>query len=279
MKQAEFSANIADFLLYVRTKKNLSDHTCRAYSADLNQFQLFWINTLPASLLKEALGKFRSHLIKNKASNSTLARKLSCFNTYEKFMAEQGIDLNLKLIRPYVPTPIPTALSMQEIHFLLDKVTTASLSSTHPHRDKAIFELLYATGIRCSELIAIRLSHIDMETKSIIIHTHTQRKNSRTVFFGDKTKEQLMLYMQNERKNADSKEEYLFLNYRSQPLTSRSIQRICNMFGNLLPQKKTITPHILRHSFAAHLLDQGTDPKMVQQLLGFNTSMSIEKYL
>lgn len=277
MNIQQFYANIADFLLHLRTQKNLSDHTCRAYTADLNQFHLFWLKSASDQSLKNALQKFRTNLIKNKASTSTLARKLSCFNSYEKYCGHQGIILNLELVRPHVPTPIPQALTTQEIAFLLDNINTDQLSSTHPYRDKAILELLYATGIRCSELIAIRLSNIDMDGQSIIIHN--KRKQSRTVFFGAKAKEQILVYLQSERKKSENVHEYLFLNYRNQPLTSRSIQRICNMFGHLLPTKKPITPHLLRHSFATHLLEQGTDPQRVQKLLGFSTSLSIEKYL
>lgn len=277
MKLQDFQTTIADFLLHVRTQKNLSDHTYRAYASDLNQFNTFWLSTTPEQNIKEALTKFRAHLTKNKASTSTLARKLSCFNSYEKYMNDVGVTLNLDLVRPHVPTPIPQALSTTEVAFLLDHITPEQLDTTFPHRDKAMLELLYATGIRCSELIAIRLADIDMATQSIMIHT--KRNRSRTVFFGAKAKEQLTLYMNTERKKAELPHEYLFLNYRHQPLTSRSIQRICNMFGALLPDKKTITPHVLRHSFAAHLLEQGTDPQMVQKLLGFSTNLSIEKYL
>ena len=274
----EFHDKIANFLRHMRTQKNLSDHTCRAYAADLNQFHTFWLSNIPESKLKHALSKFRTNLTKNKASISTLARKMSCFNSYEKYIGKElGIKLNLDLVRPHVPTPIPQPLSSAEVSLLLDLISVEQLTTTHPHRDKAILELLYATGIRCSELIAIRLADLDMATQSIMIHT--KRHQPRTVFFGAKTKEQLDRYLATERTKMEQDHEYLFLNYRGQPLTSRSIQRICNMFGTLLPTPKAITPQLLRHSFAAHLLEQGTDPEMVRKLLGFSTNLSIEKYL
>lgn len=277
MKIDEFYDKMTDFLLHMRTSKNLSDHTCRAYASDLNQFYVYWKESASEAEIKDVLNKFKNHLTKQKASTSTLARKLSCFNSYEHYLKDHGITLNLGLVRPHVPTPIPQALSAQEISFLLDHIPASQLTSTFPHRDKAILELLYATGIRCSELINIRLCDIDMTAQSIVIPN--KRKQTRTVFFGNQAKEQLDLYMTHERKKAENNEEYLLLNYRKQALTSRSIQRICNMFGSLFPTPKVITPHILRHSFAAHLLEQGAEPKTVQQLLGFTTTLSIEKYL
>lgn len=277
MKINEFFDTMTDFLLHMRTTKNLSDHTCRAYGSDLNQLYTFWQASAADMELKDALNKFRNHLTKQKASTSTLARKLSCFNSYEHYLNDKGIVLNLGLVRPHVPTPIPQALSIQEISLLLDQIPIERLTTNFPHRDKAILELLYATGIRCSELINIRLCDIDMAAQSIIIPN--KRKQTRIVFFGNQAKEQLELYLQHERKAAENNQEYVLLNYRNQPLTSRSIQRICNMFGALLESKKIITPHLLRHSFATHLLEQGAEPKTVQQLLGFTTTLSIEKYL
>lgn len=277
MKINEFYDKMTDFLLHMRTSKNLSDHTCRAYASDLNQFYTYWQASNPQAELKESLNKFKNHLTKQKASTSTLARKLSCFNSYEHYLNDIGIKLNLELVRPHVPTPIPHALSAEEISFLLDQIPASQLTTTFPHRDKAILEMLYATGIRCSELINIRLCDIDMTAQSIVI-PHKRKKN-RVVFFGNQAKEQLELYMTKERKAAENNQEYLLLNYRKQPLTSRSIQRICNMFSSFFPKPTIITPHVLRHSFAAHLLEQGAEPKTVQQLLGFSTTLSIEKYL
>lgn len=277
MLRAEFHDKIADFLLSLRTEKNLSDYTSRSYASDLQQLHTFWTSTMPEAPAQEAIAKFKAHLVKIKASNSTIARKLSCFNSYEKFLQRQGIELNLGLVRPQVILPAPVTLSQDEINFLLDQTPIAEIKSSYPSRDKAILELLYATGIRCSEIINIRLLHVNMREQSIMIYGKRQR--TRTVFFSKKAQQQLEHYLSHERKKADNNNEFLFLNYRDQPLTSRSIQRICNMFGDILPAKKVITPHILRHSFAAHLLDQGAEPKTVQQLLGFATTTSIEKYL
>jgi site-specific recombinase XerD len=287
MNITEFNNKISDFLHHVRTEKNLSNHTCRAYAADLQQFSSFWQQQNPEASIKQALNHFKKYLLQQKTGTSTIARKFSCFNSYEKFIKQLGIKIELGLVRPHVPMPIPETLTMQEINFLLDEIPFEELPTQFPHRDKAILELLYATGIRCSEIISIRLADLDIQTKSIIIQA--QRKQPRVVFFSQKAKEQLTAYIEQERmhneehNNAANPHEYLFLNYRHQPLTVRSIQRICNMFGTFLTEKngssKVITPQLLRHSFASHLLQQGTSPKTVQKLLGFTTSISVEKYI
>lgn len=291
MNIQEFNHKITDFLLHMRTEKNLSDHTCRAYAADLKQFYLFWDGQNSKAPLKQALNNFKKHLLKHKAGTSTIARKISCFHSFEKCMQQQGIDLHLDIARPHVPMPIPDVLTTQEINLLLDEIPLEQLPTQFPHRDKAILELLYATGIRCSEIITIRFTDLDMNSKSIIIAA--PRKQPRTVFFGTKTEQQLTAYIEQERmrdthiyqeNKSANPQEYLFLNYRHQPLSVRSIQRICNMFSAFLPtkegiQKIIITPQLLRHSYASHLLQQGTNPKTVKKLLGFTTSVSVEKYV
>lgn len=280
MNITDFHTKMSDFLLHVKTEKNLSDHTYRAYSADLNQFHTFWKKTDPKKDMKQTLNNFKNYLLKQKAGTSTIARKLSCFNSYERFMQTIGVTLNLDIVRPHVPMPIPDTLNMHEVTFLLDDIPLETLPTNFPHRDKAILELLYATGVRCSELITIRFADLDLNSKSITIHA--KRRQPRLVFFGPKAEQQLKNYIEHERAQAEKNQmhaqEYLFLNYRQQPLTVRSIQRICNMFSDFLPTKKTITPQLLRHSFASHLLEQGTNPKTVQKLLGFTTTISIEKY-
>lgn len=282
MKLIDFQQTISDFLLHVRTEKNLSDNTYRAYTSDLKQLELFWQteeNNINTTLSLQTIAqRFHTHLKKQKAGKSTVARKLSCLNSYERYIAQKvGLNLELKLVRPHVPIKQPKYLSKKDITFLLDTLPTESLPTPQPYRDKAILELLYATGIRCSELITITLKDINLKERSIVIRS--KRKKARTVFFSATAKEKIILYLENERKPSKSNRESIFLNYRSQPLTTRSIQRICNMFGKFLKTKQSVTPQLLRHSFAIHLIKQGAHIKTVEKLLGYTTSVSIEKYL
>ena len=211
-----------------------------------------------------------------KISKSSIARKLSCIQSFEKYIKKDGITLNLTIIRPRIDKKLPIYLSVDEIFHLLDSIKNEELPTQKPLRDKAIFELLYATGIRCSELVTIQLRHIDMQQKTIRIMGKGTRE--RLVLFGKKAYSSIMLYLSKERPPVAAVDEFLFLNHRNEPLTSRSIQRIIEMFRTFLKSERSITPHKLRHSFATHLLNQGTDLRVIQELLGHKTLSSTEKY-
>jgi site-specific recombinase XerD len=186
------------------------------------------------------------------------------------------MDLQLNLKRPRLDKKLPVYLSVDEMFHLLDNVQLDQLPTRHPVRDKTILELLYATGIRCSELVSIKLQDIDMENKAIRIKGKGRKE--RMVLFGAKAQEKLKLYLETERAVPKSPDEPLFLNYRYETITARSVQRIIEMFRQFLNIDRPISPHKIRHSFATHLLNQGTDLRVVQELLGHATLSSTEKY-
>lgn len=269
-----------EFLIYLTVEKNFSDHTYRAYESDINQFIEFW-NHLPLEDqkhlgMRQVIERFLVSLFYKKIDKSTIARKFSCFKSFERFLRTQGIELNLKLKRPKLDKKLPVYLSVDEVVHLLDTVQDSELPTRFPIRDKTIFELLYATGIRCSELIGIRIKDIDLNNKNIRIIGKGNKE--RIVLFGQKAHDKIAQYLVQERPKIHNSDEFLFLNYRTEPLTSRSIQRICSMFRQFLKVERAITPHKLRHSFATHLLNQGADLRMVQELLGHATLASTEKY-
>jgi len=159
---------------------------------------------------------------------------------------------------------------------LLDNVKAEDIPSNHPLRDIAILELLYATGIRCSELTNIKFCDIDMDEKTIRIWGKGNRE--RLALFGDKAKQKIINYVEHERKKVFSQEENLFVNNRNVRLSSRAIQRTLEDFRRFLKIKRPITPHKIRHTFATHLLNQGVDLRLVQELLGHRSLSSTEKY-
>ena len=165
---------------------------------------------------------------------------------------------------------------MQEIFYLLDTVQDKDLPSHRPIRDKAIFELLYATGIRCAELTQIRLEDINFQEKTILIKGKGRKQ--RYVLFGEKAKAKIIQYMNAERFTHDKGNSILFLNRQGESLTNRMIQMILTMFGKFLTVKKQLTPHKVRHSFATHLLNAGLDLRSLQELLGHQSLSSTEKY-
>lgn len=276
----QFKEKKEAFIEYLTVEKNLAINTRKAYESDLDQFILFWDaapdenkSHLP---LRQMIERYLMSLFYKKMDKSSIARKFSCFKSFEKFLRKQGIDLKLKLQRPRLDKKLPVYLSVDEIFYLLDSVSDADLLTRYPIRDKAILELLYATGIRCSELINISIKDIDMPQKSIRILGKGNKE--RIVLFGQKAYQRITDYLEKERSLVKDADEKLFLNCRYQPLTSRSIQRICEHFRQFLKVERPITPHKIRHSFATHLLNQGTDLRVVQELLGHKTLTSTEKY-
>jgi len=280
VKLAEFQKKKDEFLAYIKVERNLALNTQRAYSGDLNQFVDFWKELSPHEKkmlnLRQIIERYLVSLFYKKIDKSSIARKFSCFTSFERYLRTQGIELALQLTRPRLDKKLPVYLSVDEITHLLEDVTCEDLPSKHPQRDKAIFELLYATGVRCSELINIKLEDVDFENKTIRIFG--KGRTERIVLFGDKAKEQVLAYIDRERPVINNQQERLFLNYRDEPLTSRSVQRIIEMFRKFLKVGRNITPHKIRHSFATHMLNRGVDLRIVQELLGHKSLSSTEKY-
>jgi integrase/recombinase XerC len=279
--RTEFLIKKEEFLSYLAYQKKASEHTQRAYKADLEQCSVFWEaleqQERKEIRIEEAFKRFASMLFTLSIDQSSIARKISCLNSYKRFLHTQGIQLRVRLKRPRIPLIKPITLKVHDVFHLMDTLDTDALPTKYPFRDKAVLELLYATGMRCSELVALEIQAIDFSNRSIIIRS--KRKKERVVFFGVKALARIQEYLAHERPEVKSPHERLFLNYRTTPLTTRSIQRICAMFRSFFENKKMLTPHILRHSFAAHLLSNGADVDTVQELLGHKTRASTERYL
>jgi len=276
----DFQKKKEEFLLYLSVEKNLSNNTQRAYNADLKQFALFWGSLrkkdIESLTFRQIVERFLVSLFYKKIDKSSIARKFSCFKSFERYLRTQGINLALKLTRPRLDKKLPVYLSVDEIFHLLDGVKNEELTTKRPYRDKAIFELIYATGVRCSELVNIQIQDIDFTNKTIRIFGKGRKE--RIVLFGQKAKERIFKYLKHERPRVVDQRDKLFLNYRNEPLTSRSVQRIFEMFRNFLKIDKPITPHKIRHSFATHMLNKGVDLRVIQELLGHKTLTSTEKY-
>lgn len=280
MLPKEFEAKKDDFLVYLDVEKNLSEHTQRAYQNDLEQFLEFWNTicdkeqvTVP---IRRAIERFLVHMYHKKIDKSSIARKVSCFKSFERFITSRGTKIHFNLSRPKLDKKLPVYLTIDEMFHLLDKVKEETLPTTHPYRDKAILELLYATGVRCSELVGIRLCDLDITNR--VIRVMGKGRKERLVIFGEKAKEKLINYLEKERPKAINLSEKLFLNNRNEMLSPRSIQRTIEMFRKFLKIERKITPHKIRHSFATHMLNQGVDLRIVQELLGHKTLSSTEKY-
>lgn len=280
MNYNDFVKYGADFLVYAHVEKNLSHNTIRSYKSDLSRFSNFWqrINDTEGAevLMKRAFERYFLALFHEEFDKSSVARKVSCFTSFEDYMRTLGVSLALNLKRPHIDKKLPVYLTVDEIFYLLDTIKNEQLPTKRPYRDKAVFELLYATGMRCSELCSIEMHDIDLENK--VIKIYGKGRKERLALFGSKAKERLEQYLKYERRRVVDYTEKLFVNSQGEPLTPRTIQRIILMFRRFLKGNKLVTPHKIRHSFATHLLNSGADLRVVQELLGHQTLASTEKY-
>ncbi|MBA3954202.1 tyrosine-type recombinase/integrase [Candidatus Dependentiae bacterium] len=281
MNRQEFILKQEEFLHYLKHEKKLSDNTHRSYQNDLNKLVAFWTTSEeqgPVSLtLALVLEQYINSLYRAASAIQSIARKVSCFNSLKKFLKKQQIPLSVNLKRPLVKLKDPLIVPVSEIFHLMDLVHTEELPTKQPLRDKAILELLYATGIRCSEIVQIELRSIDFTNRAIVIRA--RRKKERVVLFGSRALERITQYLQSERPEPKSSYERLFLNQRNNPISVRSVQHICVMFRQCMKEKYDLTPHVLRHSFATHMLTNGADVDTLQELLGHKARISTERYL
>ena len=282
MNLEQYIEKVDEFLIFLEVEKNVSRHTLRAYKSDLYQVMTFWqrLADQDSQLIDTAdriLKRYVVALFYEKMAKSTLSRKLSCLRSLQNFLKGQGIDLAIKVKPPRADRKLPATLSVDEIFYLLDEVPLTDLPSKVPYRDKAILEVLYATGVRCAELTSMRLGNIDMKEK--VIRVMGKGRKERMVLFGSKAKTALELYLEQERAvfglDADS---HLFLSIRGKRMNERAVQRVCEMFRAFLKVDRPLTPHVLRHSFATHLLHQGVGLRMIQELLGHRTLGTTEVY-
>jgi site-specific recombinase XerD len=211
-----------------------------------------------------------------KISKSTIARKISCLKSLQKYLNINGLEFKLNINRPKTSKKLPVYLSVDEILHLLDDLDPKDLPTKKPLRDIAVLELLYATGVRCSELVNICFNDINLHNRTIRILGKGNKE--RIVLFGNKAKDKLTSYIEKERSVVYSLSEKIFLNNCNEPITVRTVQRIIEMFRQFLKIERPITPHKIRHSFATHMLNQGVPLRVVQELLGHQSLSSTEIY-
>ncbi len=272
-----------DFLTHLDVERNVALNTYKSYQYDLNQFFTFWDKTNKAHptqsfTMQDMLEKFFMHLYTLKIQKSSIARKIACFKSYGTYLHSCNILINLKLTAPRVDKKLPTYLTIDEITYLLDTLPDKEFSTRRPLRDRAMLETLYATGVRCSELTGIKLSDINFDQKSILITGKGNKQ--RVVLFGNKAKEKMLRYLQEERiiDLHNQGQEYFFIGNTGSKFSDRALQEIFSQLSKKLPHKKVLTPHKIRHSFATHLLNAGMNLRALQELLGHASLSTTEKY-
>jgi integrase/recombinase XerC len=270
------------FLEHLRYERNLSEHTLRNYGSDLQQFLDYLAPPDPKNgkRIEPALGAIDHITIREwlatlhsaQKQKTSIARKLAALRTFFQFMVREGLlEMNpAKLVStPRLEKKLPVHLSIEEaVRF----IETPDVNTDLGKRDRAMLELMYATGVRVAELTKMNLGHIDFKNK--LIRVTGKRRKERIVPFGEPASEALRNYLNIREKflNAapvsEREPEALFLNYQGTRITTRSVGRMVEKYIRICAGRYDISPHALRHSFATHLLDSGADLRDIQELLG-----------
>lgn len=271
---------LTQFLSFLKHERNASPHTIASYRRDLHQLSLFLSEKKVSLTMVDniVLRSFLATLYEREIKKSSVARKLAAMRSFFKYCIRmKWINDNPAKV---VSTPkqdkyLPSFLSEAEVDAFLDLPQSDNPLDL---RDRAILELLYATGLRVSELVGI--SFEDVIFKERLIRVMGKGKKERIVPFGRMAEDSLKNYIRARvfifKGNIDT--QALFLNYRGERLTSRSVQRIVDKYIETSAMRRKISPHSLRHSFASHLLSRGADLRAIQEFLGHESLATTQKY-
>ncbi|MCK1992488.1 tyrosine recombinase XerC [Peribacillus muralis] len=274
---------LSSFIEYLQIEKNSSHYTIENYKRDILEYFLF----LNEQGLKDITSVeyfdvrlFLTSLYEKKLSKRTVARKTSCLRSFYKFLLREGDvkDNPFSLVSlPKKEQRLPRFLYEKEMKQLFSSVKK---DSPIGKRNNALLELLYATGIRVSECCEIKLQDIDFSLGTVLVHG--KGKKDRYVPVGKYAQEAIELYIRTARMEmttSDAKAHvYLFVNFRGDPLTPRGVRYILNELIKKSAAEGSLHPHMLRHSFATHLLNNGADIRTVQEMLGHSKISSTQVY-
>jgi integrase/recombinase XerC len=283
---------LVQFLDHLRYERNVSEHTLRNYASDLNQFLDHLAPSHPQSGKRTAVDitqidhitirEWLSTLHSAQKKKSSVARKLAALRTFFQFAVREGLlELNpAKLVStPRLEKKLPQHLSIEEA---IKFIETPDVETDLGKRDRAMLELMYATGVRVSELTKMGLADID--SKNRLIRVTGKRRKERIVPFGEPAQEALEAYLRirdrflNNAPVSEREPDALFLNYQGTRITTRSVGRMVEKYIRICAGIHNISPHALRHSFATHLLDSGADLRDIQELLGHARLSSTQIY-
>lgn len=269
------------FLNYLRYEKNASSYTIASYRRDLNQL-VDYIEESGAGLREidnVILRGFLARLHERGNKKSTVARKLASVRSFFQFcLKKRWLEDNPAKV---VATPkqekhVPSFLSEEEMAHFLD--LPQRTNNVLDLRDRALLELLYATGMRVGEIVGMNVEDINFAER--LIKVRGKGKKERLLPFGRKAEVSLRSYfrLRSLINKGKIEERPLFLNYRGKRLTSRSVERIVDKYMRRAALQRKISPHSLRHSFASHLLSRGADLRVIQELLGHESLATTQKY-
>ncbi|MBE6139234.1 MAG: site-specific tyrosine recombinase XerD [Firmicutes bacterium] len=273
----KLSELIIEFLRYLLIDKGYSNNTIESYKRDLEKFLEFNKDKNIDKISNGDLKEYIKYLNKENLNEKSIARNISSLKSFYKFLViSKYINNNPSdaLFLPKVKKSLPNTLTEDEVLKLLDVELTDDFS----YRNKAMLELMYATGLRVSELINLKLQDIDLSQD--IIRTFGKGSKERVIPIGDYSKEYLEKYIYGYRGSMLKKEscEYLFLNNHGMKMTRQGFFKIIKKIAKEKGINKDLSPHTLRHSFASHLLKYGADLRTIQELLGHSDISTTQIY-
>ena len=268
--------SISEYLTYLEVERGLSKNTVLAYENDILGFFDYFKNIEDPNEIKRIhFSEYTVYLAQNGLLSSSVTRKIASIKGFFRFLAankEIKSNPSLSVSSPKIPKKLPKVISYEEIEKLLkNRLTT---------KEKAVFELLYATGLRVSELVNLTVKNVDFKTG--LIRTTGKGSKDRIVPMGKKAKEALSRYMKERnlllkaKMGSGAESDYIFLNAKSEKISRQWVYNFIKKQGETI--NKTISPHTIRHSFATHLLENGADLRAVQELLGHRSVVTTQLY-
>lgn len=277
---------IGDFLDYLTFERNVSPNTVTAYRDDLESFIGFLCNdylTMGRDQLDLkrvdtlTIRSYLAHLSRRKLSRATVARQLSTLRSFFKYLVrEEIVEANpaRTVATPKREKYLPAVLQTSDVALLMEQPDT---SNTLGVRDQAWLELLYASGLRISELVGVDID--DLELRARLVKVRGKGAKERIVPFGSKAEAALRAWLAVRGEVARNPEEQaVFVNHRGARITTRSIARHFDRYVRDASLRAGVSPHTLRHSFATHLLNAGADLRGIQELLGHASLSTTQKY-
>lgn len=269
---------IEHFQDYLSSVKHSSENTVSAYIRDLTKLENFMKEQGKNSveeITATNLTTYVLYLEKQGLSTATISRSIASIRAFFMYLLRQGRisqDPSERLKPPKVEKKIPETLTIEEVNLLLEQPNGSSVKEL---RDKAMLELLYATGIRVSELISLKVSDVNLRMNYICCR---DGERERIIPFEPVAKEALIRYMEEARDRLCQDSDYLFSNCQGTSMTRQGFWKIIKHYAAKAGIEKDITPHMIRHSFATHLVDNGADLKAVQEMLGHSDISTTQIY-
>ncbi len=266
--------HINRFIRYLEVERGVSVHTVRAYRKDLEEFSVY-AAAKPEDMDLIDIRGFIAGQINKGLSKITVSRRLSSIRSFFKYLHREGyITANpAKLVsNPKIPKMLPRYLSVDDVFSLIERPEGIGFITV---RDRAILELLYSSGLRVSELSGLNVD--DLNIRESLVKIRGKGKKERIVPVGSKAIGAAKSYLV-ERMLRKSRDKALFLNRLGTRLTDRGVRRIVVKYARASAMTGHVGPHVLRHSFASHLLQGGADLRVIQELLGHASLSTTQKY-